>query len=69
MAFGKVYTFGPLSGLKNQRRQGMRPFWMIEPEMAFASLEEDMDLAEDMIKYLINQAMEKATEMEFSTAS
>ena len=41
-------------------------FWMVEPEIAFADLEDNMELAEDMIKYIINYVMENATEeMEF----
>jgi asparaginyl-tRNA synthetase len=67
MAFGKVYTFGPtFRAEKSATARHAAEFWMIEPEVAFAGLEDDMDLAEDMIKYLVNQAMEKAAEeMEF----
>jgi asparaginyl-tRNA synthetase len=67
MAFGKVYTFGPtFRAEKSATARHAAEFWMIEPEVAFADLEDDMDLAEDMIKYLVNQAMEKAAEeMEF----
>jgi asparaginyl-tRNA synthetase len=63
MAFGKVYTFGPtFRAEKSATPRHAAEFWMIEPEVAFADLEDDMDLAEDMVKFLINQAMEKAPE-------
>ncbi len=60
MAFDKVYTFGPtfLAENSNTARHAAE-FWMIEPEIAFADLKDDMDLAEKMIKYVINFVMEK----------
>ena len=62
-AFGNVYTFGPtfLAENSNTTRHAAE-FWMLEPEMAFADLEDDMDLAEDMLKYVINYVMENAPE-------
>ncbi|MCC8064220.1 MAG: asparagine--tRNA ligase, partial [Clostridiales bacterium] len=67
MAFGKVYTFGPTFRAENSNTQRhAAEFWMIEPEIAFADLEDDMDLAEDMIKYIIRFVMEKCPdEMNF----
>ena len=54
MAFGNVYTFGPTFRAENSNTQRhAAEFWMIEPEIAFADLNDDMDLAEDMIKYII----------------
>ena len=54
MAFGNVYTFGPTFRAENSNTQRhAAEFWMIEPEIAFADLKDDMDLAEDMIKYII----------------
>ena len=54
MAFGDVYTFGPTFRAENSNTQRhAAEFWMIEPEMAFADLNGDMDMAEDMIKYII----------------
>ena len=62
-AFGNVYTFGPTfrAESSNTTRHAAE-FWMLEPEMAFADLEDDMDLAEDMLKYVINYVMENAPE-------
>jgi asparaginyl-tRNA synthetase len=67
MAFSKVYTFGPTFRAENSNTaRHASEFWMIEPEIAFASLEEDMKLAEDMLKYIINYVMEIAPdEMRF----
>lgn len=67
MAFRNVYTFGPTFRAENSNtpRHGAE-FWMIEPEIAFADLADDMDLAEDMMKYIINYVLENAAEeMEF----
>ena len=62
-AFGNVYTFGPTFRAENSNTTRHAPeFWMLEPEMAFADLEDDMDLAEDMLKYVINYVMENAPE-------
>jgi len=67
LAFKKVYTFGPTFRAENSNTaRHAAEFWMIEPEMAFAGLKDDMELAEDMIKYLINHVLENAPEeMEF----
>ena len=58
MAFGKVYTFGPtFRAEKSNTLRHAAEFWMIEPEIAFADLADDMQLAEDMIKYVINHVL------------
>ncbi len=63
MAFRNVYTFGPTFRAENSNTtRHAAEFWMIEPEMAFADLNDDMDLAEEMLKYLINFCLEKAPE-------
>ena len=59
MAFGNVYTFGPTFRAENSNTQRhAAEFWMIEPEMAFCDLAGDMDVAEDMIKYVIRTVLE-----------
>lgn len=67
MAFRNVYTFGPTFRAENSNTtRHAAEFWMIEPEIAFADLADDMDLAEDMLKYIINYILENAKEeMEF----
>ena len=67
MAFGNVYTFGPTFRAENSNTQRhAAEFWMIEPEMAFADLNDYMDTAEAMIKHIINTVMEKCPdEMDF----
>ena len=61
LAFGDIYTFGPTFRAENSNTpRHAAEFWMIEPEIAFADLEDDMDLATDMMKYLIDYVMEKA---------
>ena len=63
MAFGKVYTFGPtFRAEKSFTTRHAAEFWMIEPEIAFADLSDDMRLAEDMIKYIISYVLENAPE-------
>lgn len=63
MAFRNVYTFGPTFRAENSNTtRHAAEFWMIEPEMAFADLADDMDLAEDMLKYIINYCLENAPE-------
>jgi len=63
MAFGKVYTFGPTFRAENSNTgRHAAEFWMIEPEMAFADLADDMELAEDLLKYIINYCLENAYE-------
>ncbi|MCI1305540.1 MAG: asparagine--tRNA ligase [Lachnospiraceae bacterium] len=66
-AFRKTYTFGPTFRAENSNTtRHAAEFWMIEPEVAFADLEDDMELAESMLKYIINYVMEEAPEeMEF----
>ncbi|MBE2278804.1 MAG: asparagine--tRNA ligase [Ignavibacteriaceae bacterium] len=66
-AFRNVYTFGPTFRAENSNTaRHANEFWMIEPEIAFAGLEEDMSLAEDMMKYIINSVLNEAPdEMEF----
>ena len=60
MAFGDVYTFGPTFRAENSNTQRhAAEFWMIEPEMAFCDLKGDMDVAEAMIKFIINTVLEK----------
>jgi len=60
MAFGDVYTFGPTFRAENSNTQRhAAEFWMIEPEMAFTDLQGDMDVAEAMIKYVIQKTMER----------
>ena len=67
MAFRNVYTFGPTFRAENSYTQRhASEFWMIEPEIAFADLNDNMELAEDMVKYIINYVIENAPEeMEF----
>ena len=63
MAFRDVYTFGPTFRAENSNTaRHAAEFWMIEPEIAFADLNDDMDLAESMLKYVINYVMENAPE-------
>lgn len=63
MAFGKIYTFGPTFRAENSNTaRHAAEFWMIEPEIAFADLWDDMALAEDMIKYLINYCKDNVPE-------
>lgn len=67
LAFRNVYTFGPTFRAENSNTaRHASEFWMIEPEIAFADLADDMALAEDMVKYIINYVLEHApAEMEF----
>lgn len=67
LAFGSVYTFGPtFRAEKSYTARHAAEFWMIEPEIAFADLHDDMAVAEGMIKYVINDVLEKCPEeMEF----
>ncbi len=67
MALRNVYTFGPTFRAENSNTtRHAAEFWMIEPEIAFADLNDDMALAEDMLKYIINYCLENAPEeMEF----
>ncbi|HYE83931.1 MAG TPA: asparagine--tRNA ligase [Clostridia bacterium] len=67
MAFRNVYTFGPTFRAENSNTaRHAAEFWMIEPEIAFAELSDNMELAESMVKYIINFILENAPEeMEF----
>ena len=59
MALGKVYTFGPTFRAENSNTsRHLAEFWMIEPEIAFADIHDDMDLAEDFMKYLVTYVLE-----------
>ena len=66
-AFRNVYTFGPTFRAENSNTpRHASEFWMIEPEMCFADLNDDMDVAEEMVKYIISYVLENAPEeMEF----
>ena len=66
-AFRNVYTFGPTFRAENSNTpRHASEFWMIEPEMCFADLNDDMDVAEEMVKYIISYVLESAPEeMEF----
>ena len=66
-AYRNVYTFGPTFRAENSYTQRhASEFWMIEPEIAFSDLKDDMELAEDMLKFIIDYVLEKAPEeMEF----
>ncbi|MGF1669938.1 MAG: asparagine--tRNA ligase [Balneolaceae bacterium] len=58
LAHGKVYTFGPtFRAEKSKTRRHLTEFWMIEPEMAFYDLDMNMDLAEEMIKFILNSVL------------
>ena len=67
MAFGDVYTFGPTFRAENSYTQRhAAEFWMIEPEMAFADLDDDLECMESMVKYIIRRTMERCPqEIEF----
>ena len=67
LALRDIYTFGPTFRAENSHTaRHASEFWMIEPEIAFADLEDDMVLAEEMVKYIINYVLENAPEeMEF----
>nr|WP_101911112.1 asparagine--tRNA ligase [Marasmitruncus massiliensis] len=67
LAFGSVYTFGPTFRAENSNTaRHAAEFWMIEPEIAFADLEDDMQLAQDMVKYVLSYVLEQCPqEMEF----
>ena len=62
-AFGEIYTFGPTFRAENSNTaRHLAEFWMIEPEMAFYDLEDNMNLAEEFIKYIIRYAMDNNAE-------
>ena len=59
MAFGKIYTFGPtFRAERSYTQRHAAEFWMIEPEIAFADLQDDMELARDMVKFIIRYVLE-----------
>jgi len=63
LSLGQVYTFGPtFRAEKSNTPRHAAEFWMIEPEVAFADLNDNMDLGEDMVKYLINHVLENCAE-------
>lgn len=67
LAFRKIYTFGPTFRAENSNtKTHASEFWMIEPEIAFCDLNQDMDIMEDMLKFIIKYVLEKAPlEMQF----
>jgi len=63
MAFGKVYTFGPtFRAEKSKTRRHLTEFWMVEPEVAFNDLNDDMDLAEDFLEYIVQTVIKDKEE-------
>ncbi len=63
LALGQIYTFGPTFRAENSNTpRHLSEFWMIEPEMAFYEIKENMDLAEDFLKFLITYALEHCTD-------
>lgn len=66
MAHGKVYCFGPtFRAEKSKTRRHLTEFWMVEPEMAYASLEDVMDLSEEFLEYIVKRVLERcARELE-----
>src|SRR5579885_2460090 len=60
LAFGKVYCFGPtFRAEKSKTRRHLTEFWMVEPEVAFYTLAEDMQLAEDFVSYILRRVLER----------
>lgn len=58
MALGKVYTFGPVFRAEHSKtRKHLTEFWMVEPEMAFFDINDDMDLAEDLVEYIVQYTL------------
>jgi asparaginyl-tRNA synthetase len=67
MALGKVYTFGPVFRAElSKTRKHLTEFWMVEPEMAYFDLEDDMDLAEDLVEYIVHYVL-KTCQKELQT--
>lgn len=63
MALGKVYTFGPtFRAEKSKTRRHLTEFWMVEPEVAFADLNDDMDLAEEFLEYIVQTILKERAE-------
>lgn len=67
MAFGKVYTFGPtFRAEKSKTRRHLTEFWMVEPEVAFFDVYDDMDLAEEFVEYIVQSVLKnRRKELEF----
>src|SRR5690606_29389019 len=62
-SLGKVYCFGPtFRAEKSKTRRHLTEFWMVEPEVAYMTLEEDMDLAEDFLCFIVQRVLEKHEE-------
>lgn len=63
LSLGKAYTFGPTFRAENSNTtRHLAEFWMVEPEIAFADINDDMDLGEDFLKFLVKYALEKCSE-------
>ncbi|MBI1939125.1 MAG: asparagine--tRNA ligase [Ignavibacteriales bacterium] len=63
MALGKVYSFGPtFRAEKSKTRRHLTEFWMVEPEMAFYNLDDDMDLAEEFLEYIVQTVLAECKE-------
>ena len=63
MALGKVYTFGPtFRAEKSKTRRHLTEFWMVEPDVAFAALNDDMDLAEEFLEYVVQTVLKEKEE-------
>ncbi|MEO0179481.1 MAG: asparagine--tRNA ligase [candidate division WOR-3 bacterium] len=63
MSFGKVYCFGPtFRAEKSKTRKHLSEFWMVEPEVAYATLEDIMDLAEEFVEYIVGRVLERKIE-------
>lgn len=67
LSLGKVYTFGPaFRAEKSKTRKHLTEFWMVEPEMAFFDINDDMDLAEDLVEYIVQYVL-KTCKLELET--
>jgi asparaginyl-tRNA synthetase len=67
LSLGKVYTFGPaFRAEKSKTRKHLTEFWMVEPEMAFFDINDDMDLAEDLVEYIVHYVL-KTCKLELET--
>ncbi len=67
LALGKVYTFGPVFRAElSKTRKHLTEFWMVEPEMAFFDINDDMDLAEDLVEYIVSYVL-KTNQKELAT--